>query len=305
MVACASLAALGTTASVLVTEPRALPLARRLLEDELAAIDRACSRFRPDSELMRVNRAAGRPAAVSELFLDAVEVALRAAQLTDGDVDPTVGRALRRIGYDRDFEQLDRDQRQPVSSEPAPGWRTVRVDRGAGTVQVECAAELDLGATAKALAADRAARRINEAIGAGVLVSLGGDLSAAGPPPPSGWHVGVTDNHRASVFAAGPTVSIVAGGLATSSTTVRRWVAGGQPRHHILDPRTGNSAPVVWRTASVTARTCVDANTATTAAIVRGEDALAWLGGLGLPGRLVRADGEVVLVAGWPEETLA
>jgi FAD:protein FMN transferase len=305
VVASASLSALGTTASVLVTEPRSMSLARRLLEDELAAIDRACSRFRPDSELVRVNGAAGRPVAVSELFLDAVEVALRAARLTNGDVDPTVGTALRTIGYDRDFEQLGPDQRQPVCCEAAPGWRTVCVDRGAGTVQVGCAAELDLGATAKALAADRAAKRITEAIGAGVLVSLGGDLAAAGPPPPGGWHVGVSDNHRASVFAAGPAVSIVAGGLATSSTTVRRWAAGGQPRHHILDPRTGDSAPVVWRTVSVTARTCVDANTATTAAIVWGEGALAWLGGLGLPGRLVRADGEVVLVAGWPEETPA
>jgi FAD:protein FMN transferase len=305
VVASASLSALGTTASVIVTKPHAIPLARRLLEDELAAIDRACSRFRPDSELVRVNGAAGRPVAVSELFLDAVEVALRAARLTNGDVDPTVGTALRTIGYDRDFEQLGPDQRQPVCCEPAPGWRTVCVDRGAGTVQLGCAAELDLGATAKALAADRAAKRIKEAIGAGVLVSLGGDLAAAGPPPPGGWHVGVSDNHRASVFAAGPAVSIVAGGLATSSTTVRRWAAGGQPRHHILDPRTGDSAPVVWRTVSVTARTCVDANTATTAAIVRGEGALAWLGGLGLPGRLVRADGEVVLVAGWPEETPA
>jgi thiamine biosynthesis lipoprotein len=92
------------------------------------------------------------------------------------------------------------------------------------------------------------------------------------------------------------------GGLATSSTAVRRWRRGGTAYHHVLDPRTGLPAEPVWRTVTVTAATCVDANTASTAAIVRGRPALGWLARLGLPSRLVGADGAVRRVAGWPAD---
>jgi len=302
MAAYASWPALGTTVSVFVTEASAIGEARALLEEELAAMDRACSRFRADSELCRMNAAAGRAVAASELLLEAVDVALRAARATDGDVDPTVGRALRAIGYDRDFSAVLQDGRPSVSQEPVAGWQGVFVDRQAGTVRLAPDVELDLGATAKALAADRAARQINEALKCGVLINLGGDASLAGPAPAGGWRVLVTDDHRRGGDAGGQTVSIVAGGLATSSTTVRRWMAGDQPRHHIVDPRTGVSAEVVWRTATVAAASCVDANIASTAAIVRGRRAPTWLRGLGLPTRLVGAGGEIVRLGGWPEE---
>jgi FAD:protein FMN transferase len=302
MAASASWPALGTTASVLVTEAGAIGEARALLEVELAAMDRACSRFRADSELCRINAAAGRAVAASELLLEAVDVALRAARATDGDVDPTVGRALRAIGYDRDISEVLQDGRPSVSPRPVAGWQGVFVDRQAGTVRLAPEVELDLGATAKALAADRAARQINEALKCGVLVNLGGDASLAGPAPAGGWRVLVTDDHRSAGDGDGQTVSIVAGGLATSSTTVRRWMVGDQPHHHIVDPRTGVSAKVVWRTASVAAASCVDANIASTAAIVRGWRAPKWLRGLGLPSRLVGAGGEIVRLGGWPEE---
>jgi FAD:protein FMN transferase len=305
MVASAAFRALGSTASVFVTEAGAIGGACALLEDELAVIDRACSRFRPDSELSRVNAAAGLPVPASESLLQAVEVAIRAAQLTDGDVDPTVGRAMRAIGYDCDFEAVPRARLRWISPAPVPGWQNVHVDRRTGTVRAAPGVELDLGATAKALAADRAARRINEALGCGVLVNLGGDVSVTGQAPAGGWRVRVTDDHRGGADADGQTVSITSGGLATSSTTVRQWIAGGQRRHHILDPRTGVSAPVVWRTASVAAASCADANIASTAAIVRGARAPTWLRGLGLPSRLVGAEGEIVHLGGWPEETLA
>jgi FAD:protein FMN transferase len=305
MAASASWPALGTTAGVFVTDPGAIEGARALLEGELAAIDRACSRFRQDSDLSRVNAAAGGPTAVSESFLEALEVALRAAQLTEGDVDPTIGRAIHAIGYDRDFSALPANRRHSVSAAPVPGWRSVHLDRRAGTVRVAPGVKLDLGATAKALAADRSARRITEALECGVLVNLGGDVSVAGRAPQGGWWVRVTDDHREGGANDGQTVSIASGGLATSSTTVRQWTAGGQRRHHIIDPRTGGSAQVIWRTASVAAGSCVDANIACTAAIVRGARAPEWLRGLGLPSRLVGAGGQVVRLGGWPEETRA
>jgi thiamine biosynthesis lipoprotein len=302
MITSASWRALGTTASVSVTDPGAIVGARELLETELDRIDLACSRFRRDSELTRVNEAAGKPVAVSDLLMEAIEVALRVARATDGAVDPTGGRTIRDLGYDRDFDELRGDGPPPAPPSPFPGWHNVSVDREAGRVRVAAGAVLDLGASAKALAADRTAARIRESLGCGVMVNLGGDIAVAGPPPGAGWQVSVCDDHASP--ASGPTqrVSISSGGLATSSTTVRRWSAGGRPFHHIVDPATGASAPVTWRTVSVAAASCVDANAASTASIVRGPEAPRWLAGLGLPSRLVSADGTVRAISGWPQE---
>lgn len=291
--------ALGTTAAIWLTEPDLLH-ARSILEEEIAAIDQACSRFRPDSELSRLNQADGHAIAASGLFLEAVEASLRAARLTDGDVDPTVGTAMRAVGYDRDFQLLERSDVASTASSTVPGWQSVSLDRASGTVRVPRGVELDLGATAKALAADRAARRISASVHGGLLVNLGGDISIAGMPPAGGWRVQLDDDHRADLDEAAETVSLSGGGLATSSTTVRQWFANGRPKHHIIDPRSGDSAPVIWRTVSVAAGSCVDANTASTAAIVRGRRAPEWLDGLGLPSRLVSAEGAVLRLAGWP-----
>jgi FAD:protein FMN transferase len=297
--------ALGTTAAIWLTEPEMLPSARSILAEEIAAIDRACSRFRPDSELARLNRAGGRAISASDLFLEAVEVSLKAARRTDGDVDPTVGVAMRAVGYDRDFELLERSDVASTATSAIPGWQSVCVDRAAGTVMVPAGVELDLGATAKALAADRTARRISYGFEGGLMVSLGGDISIAGTPPPGGWRVQLDDDHGADIDQAAECVSLSGGGLATSSTTVRRWVSVGTPKHHIIDPHSGDSASVVWRTVSVAAGSCVDANTASTAAIVRGSRAPEWLERLGLPSRLVSAGGRVLRLAGWPEEVAA
>jgi FAD:protein FMN transferase len=292
--------ALGTTAVVLTERPAALADARAAVARELDAIDRACSRFRADSELTRVNAAGGRPTAVSPLLLEAVRTALRAARLTRGDVDPTIGGALVVAGYDRDLDAI-RASPRPLRAIRAPGWRVVDVDGAAGTIRVPAGVVLDLGATAKALAADRAARAAARAAGCGVLVHPGGDLATAGPAPAEGWLVRVTDDHAAPADAPGETVIVSTGALATSSTTVRQWRRGEATVHHVLDPATGEPAAGPWRTVSVAAATCVDANTATTAAIVRGDGAIAWLESLGLPARLCRHDGCVVRVAGWPE----
>jgi FAD:protein FMN transferase len=136
-----------------------------------------------------------------------------------------------------------------------------------------------------------------------VLVGIGGDMAIAGAAPDTGWRIRVTDDHRAGLESPGQWITVRSGGLATSSTTTRRWYAGAESVHHVLDPATGASAAVVWRTASVTAASCLDANIAATATIVRGEGAVSWLESLGLPSRLVRADGTVLHVAGWPAES--
>src|SRR5580698_10485814 len=118
---------LGCLVHLTVTEPRTLDAARALLEADLAALDAACSRFRPDSELAQLDQAAGQPAPVSPLLAEAVAVALRAAELTGGDVDPTIGEAIVAAGYDRDFTLIPADgPAVNLAVRPGPGGLRAR-----------------------------------------------------------------------------------------------------------------------------------------------------------------------------------
>jgi thiamine biosynthesis lipoprotein ApbE len=300
--ASASWRALGTLVHLVVTEPGCLAEARQLLENDLAEVDAACSRFRADSEIRALRGGRHR---ISPLLAEAVAVALRAARLTDGDVNPTVGAAMSAVGYDRDFEKIDPNGPGiALTVRKVPGWHQVRLD--GQTLTLPAGVRLDLGATAKAWAADRTSARIAARTGSGVLVSLGGDIAVAGPPPATGWRIRVQDVTGAPEDPpAGPyaLIAIRDGGLATSSTAARRWQRGGDVLHHILDPRTSLPAEPVWRTVSVAAGSCADANAASTAAVIRGRRALGWLARLGLPARLVDATGVVFTVAGWPDQS--
>jgi FAD:protein FMN transferase len=296
----------GTTGILVITEPRSAGQARAIADSELAAVDLACSRFRADSELSHLNAAAGKSVRVSKLFAELIAAALRAAKLTGGAVDPTCGRALTGLGYDRDFAEIKEAGEMPPrltgSVTPVPGWRSVHLDQPGRRAKLDRGAQLDLGAVAKAWAADKCAAEIAGRLGCGVLVSLGGDIAVAGPAPAEGWPIRVTDDHAAPADAPGQTVTISTGGLATSSTTVRTWIVGGRPVHHIIDPATGEPARSCWRTVTVAAGSCVDANTASTAAIVRSAAAPGWLADIGLPARLVMHDGTVQTTAGWPAD---
>jgi len=293
--------ALGTTAQVVVTEPALLADAQTAVAAVLAAVDAAYSRFRPDSELSLLNATAGRDVLISPLLALAVGAALRAARLTDGAVDPTIGRAIRRLGYDRDFASMRERGAAPVFVSVA-GWEAVSFDANRRIIRVPRGVELDLGATGKGLAADLAARAALDAMGGrgGALVGLGGDISLAGSAPDGGWQILVSEDHATSAAADGERIALTDGAVATSTTTLRRWTRGGVERHHLLDPVTGAPATGPWRTATVAASTAADANTASTAAIVKGESALGWLAANNLPARLVAHDGAVVRLPGWP-----
>jgi thiamine biosynthesis lipoprotein ApbE len=296
--------ALGVEIRLVVDEPDALPIARDLLSGQLATLDLACSRFRDDSEIAVIDRAGGRPVAISGLLTEALAVALDAARETDGDVDPTVGQALSAAGYDRDFALLPPDGPAPaVVLRRLASWRSVELDVPNRIVRVPARVRLDLGATAKAFAADRAAQFLHAVVGGSVLVGLGGDIAVAGPGPLGGWPVRVQDRPGALVVSPdGPsqTIAIRGGGLATSSTTVRRWRRGGQDMHHLIDPRTGMPALAPWRTVSVCAASALAANVASTALLVRGGAGLSRLERSGLPARLVTHAGEVIRLNGWP-----
>lgn len=294
--------ALGCTLRLVVTRPDRLLAAKAAADRLLDEIDLAASRFRQDSELSRINATPARDVRVGPLLGWAIGEALRGARLTAGAVDPTVGRAVRLSGYDVDFQAVASSGGAiTLVAESVPGWRAVRYDEATRTLRLPRGVELDLGSTAKALAADLAAAAALEAAGGGgVLMSLGGDIAVAGESPAGGWTVQVSEDSGADVVDSEETIAITAGGVATSSTTVRRWLRGGVELHHVIDPATGLPATGHWRTATVVAGSCVDANIASTAAIVMGAAALGWLDSLGLPARLVSRDGAREQTAFWP-----
>jgi thiamine biosynthesis lipoprotein len=285
-----------TTARLVVTDAGALPVARRLTESVLRDVELACSRFRPDAELNRLP--AGQPVRVSRLLAELVGEALEAARLTSGDIDPTVGGILADLGYDRDLDRLPADgPALPPVRRRVPGWKRIRLE--GQWLTVPAGVTVDLGATAKASAADRCAALVHQYCDVGVLVSLGGDIATAGPAPLGGWQVLVRDRPGEPET----TVTLAEGAaLATSSTLSRWWRRGGRRLHHIIDPATCLPARATWRTVSVAAATCVTANTATTASLVRGEPALDWLRRNDLAARLVDCDGLVHTVGDWPAE---
>ena len=337
----------GTVARISVTDPATLDDAAALVRTELDAVDAACSRFRSDSEIQYAARAGGRTVTISPLLADLVRTALDAARTTDGDVDPTLGNRLAELGYDRDFAAINAtavnetavnetaaERGENCGADPfgydsalgyddniadkrgghltvhtAPDWRDIRLDGNRLTVPADV--QLDLGATAKARAADLCAALVSARCRTGVLVGLGGDIATAGPaptisaphheappnrPPHDGWRILVRDG----LDEPADTVTIPAGAaLATSSTISRSWQQGQRTLHHILDPATATPAPRVWRTVSVAAYTCVQANTLSTAAIVRGHRAISWLRHLHAPARLIAADKTVTTVGAW------
>jgi thiamine biosynthesis lipoprotein len=303
----ASFRAWGTSVVIAVTDARALPSARATVDGLLERVGAACSRFTGDSELSRANARAGTAVGISALLAELVGTGLEAARSTEGLVDPTLGTELRAAGYDRTWALVrtrDSWALRPVAPRRAT-WRDVELDRDRLLLTVPRGLELDLGATAKAWTADAAAHSIAKDLGAGTLVSLGGDVAVAGPPPTDGWAVRIADDHAAPLDTAGPVVAVAEGGLATSGTAVRRWHTDQGTAHHVIDPRTGRPADTPWRTVTVAAGSCLAANTASTAALVLGQAAPAWLGEQRLPARLVREDGTPTLTGGWPAEAEA
>ncbi len=298
-----------TTARLVVTDPATLPQALILVQEELLAIERAASRFRPDSELMTLVRDADGAAELSPLLAELMEAALTAARESDGAVDPTLGSVLVGLGYDRDIDEVRRgDSESSTTPTKAsvtvlprrPGWRSLALS--GRRLLMPPGTQLDLGASAKAVAADRCARLVHDRCGTGVLVSLGGDIATSGSAPDGGWQVVVQDlpSDVPQQITLTPGAAV-----ATSSSAKRAWNQGGVRRHHLVDPATRLPAEGPWRSVSVVATTCLRANTASTAAMVKGDAALAWLRTTGLPARLVSEQGGLVTLGGWPREVAA
>ncbi|MFI5271706.1 MAG: FAD:protein FMN transferase [Ktedonobacterales bacterium] len=263
-------------------------------------VDQRLSRFRPNSDLSRLNAAAGQWFAAPAMLFEVAMLAVAAAEASGGLFDPTLLRQLKALGYDRDFALIAQRETRPADDHPAPprphtppasvaAWRGVQFDPARGRVKLPPGAELDLGGIAKGWAADSALARYCASF-PGALVNVGGDLRAqGGPAAGKAWSVGVRDPRRELATTAeapyAATISFSRGGLATSGAVRRWWLRGGERQHHLLDPRTGRPAtlwiddrdPAVSRdgtpliaTATALAPTAARAEVAAKVALLRG-----------------------------------
>lgn len=293
--------AIGTTIGVHATDPSALHEAVCTARNWLERLDAAASRFRADSELAVINaRSARVPVALilSPLLGQVLQASLDAAALTGGLVDPTVGAALLRAGYDDDMTTVkDRTAwTVPGDPVPAPGWRQVNYTPDVRLLVMPAGTVLDFGSSAKAYAADRIAALLGEALPGGFLVDLGGDIAVAGTPPEAGWQIGVGHGGGRD----DQVITIRDQAVATSSTRDRAWASGSGTAHHIIDPRTGAPAERVWAEVTCLGATALEANAASTAAIVLGADAPSWLRAHGIDASLHGMDGSTVRTGNWP-----
>ena len=265
----------------------------------LDALDAACNRFRVDSELSRLNEGHGARTAMSTTLELALTAALRAADATDELVDPTVLPALLALGYDRDFDELAHgDSILEHVALPAMGTSAIHLDLEEHTVTLDPPCQLDLGASAKALAADLIADDVADS--GGVVVEIGGDVAVRGEGPEGVWAIAISDTLLLDGHE--PRVAFRHGGIATSSTNSRTWRVGERMVNHIIDPRTGHCARGLYTTATVSASDCVLANAFATAALLWNEDAVYHIAQAGWSARLVRRDGSLDYVGGWPED---
>ena len=259
---------------------------RQIFHDEVERLERTASRFRPDSEITRANASAGTWVEASRSLSALVEVALAAAESTEGLVSPCLGRQVDAEGY-RSWaagEVVALRLGRPVPCDPG-AWRHVRI--AGGRLRFPGDVTLDLGATAKAWLADQVAERIADETGLDVVANMGGDLRAIalGPQP---WVVAI--DHE-TPGAAVRSLEVVDAGLATSSQGARRWRTAAGPAHHLIDPRTGRSALTRWWAVSVLGASATAANTASTAAMLLDTAASGWLERRGLDAALTEWDG--------------
>jgi len=240
--------------------------------------DRIFSRFVPGSELNRVNEGAGRVTLVSVEFAAMVELALTAADQTQGMVDPTLGRALEAAGYDRDFAAV-RDDPRPAGPAAPSSLDGLRL-RGR-VLELPAGTALDLNGVVKAQTVDDALALL---AGPG-YVSAGGDVASRG-----GLSVALPGGER---------VELVFGGLATSGSDRRRWRRAGTLQHHLIDPRSGRPARSPWAQVTVCGAACLSADIAAKAAFLLGDEGPDWLDDHGLPGRFRTADGATLTNQSW------
>lgn len=267
----------------------------------LVEFDEAASRFRSDSELNTVFDGSRRDdIKVSPLLFDAISAAMHGARISNGYVDPTVARSLVALGYDRDFSLISQKGSPETSMRVVlpQGYSRVRINSEQKTISVAEGVTFDLGATGKAFLADRIKTAIEAEVKESVLVNLGGDISASTSDNGRYWTINITDDCSLDPWASGLAIGICGGGITTSSTTARKWTAGGKEIHHIIDPFNGTPAETEFYAVTALAGSALDANIATTGTLAMGKSGTEWLTKLRLPAMARGADGDFYF-GGW------
>ncbi len=288
----ASARLMGTVADVLVDGDVELIAAgfRRL-----RSLERAWTRFDPDSELNRLLRSAGTWHPVSDDLLRAITWSRRMHDETHGLFDPSIRRSLERAGYDRTFADLPVEvgepafEQEPCGIEPAPGCDGIEVDHERQMVRMPAGLSIDLGGIGKGLAADIVAAELLALGARAVYISLGGDIHAQGEPPrPEGWTVPLLHPRTGATIAEH---RLVDGGLVMSTTALRRWRHGSTWSHHIIDPRTGQPTNTDILAVAVAAPSAARAEALAKATIILGADAgSALLRGFGIQAWIMTTD---------------
>lgn len=241
--------------------------------------EQVLSRFRPMSELSRLNRMGSRPIAVSETLWQVFQSAVQAEKNTDGLVTPTVAEAMINIGYDRDFTTLAGQNLEPFrsASRLVSPLDILTWDEATRSISLPEGVQLDLGGIAKGWAADQVVQRLKH-LGS-VLMNCGGDIAMSGPLlDGSPWEIGVFKPFDRSSGYLGMLYFEKGGGVATSATDRRRWMQGSVPRHHIINPGTGLPVESDVISATVVAPTAVEAEAAAKSVLIRGSaSGLDWL----------------------------
>ncbi len=247
-------------------------------EAEFERLEQVMSRFRPDSELSRLNRDGSIEA--SHDLAEVVGLALAARERTEGRFDPTVHDALVAAGYDRTFDELPPDAEDRGAAAPCGGRVTVDGRR----IELEPGFRLDLGGIGKGFAAERVAELIG--LAGPCLVDAGGDIAVRGVPAAGTWNVAVDDRL---------TLGIAAGGLATSGRDRRRWRRAGAEQHHLIDPSTGRPATTDLLRVTAVGGDAVDAEVLAKVLFLAGSDAAL---AAGVPAVLVTEDGRRLTAGG-------
>lgn len=234
-----------------------------------AAWEQRLSRFRPDSELSRLNARPACRVRVSHTLWDVVRVALDTADRSGGLLSPALLNELESAGYDRPFDEMSGESAAPAMRSAA-GWQAIRTDSAERTIQLPAGVRIDLGGTAKGWAADSAARRLTR-YGA-ALVDAGGDIAVRGPRSDGEpWTIAVADPIQPDRDLA--LLRIVSGGVATSGIDYRRWRKDGVWKHHLIDPRTGEPAETDLVSATVVGPSTVEAEAAAKIVMLLGAEA--------------------------------
>ncbi len=292
--------ALGTEIVVAVTDVTQLGMVLEHTHRCIDDIDRTFSRFRADSELERLQHTGPGQQSASPLFIELLETALLAARSTDGVFDPTIRDALESSGYDRSIEEIESAGPGPARGALVAGtWSQIEVDARKGVVTIPNGVRLDFGGIGKGFAVDYTLRSLL-AVDCGVMISAGGDLAVAGPPPENGWPCGISTT---TVDPLDETILLRRGAIATSGLGRRQWRRDGRWLHHLIDPLSGTPADSPWSFVTVVAATCVAADVAAKVAWIKGNLGPSWIESLGLAARFRDHEGKVTYTTHWPLDT--